>query len=181
MDELREHGIGAFSVPRVAKRAGVHTATIYRRWETQAALIAFAGGRMATGLMPPQDTGSLEGDLRAMLRNLRTFLESEGGAALVAIAFASGNAPEIAELKRIYWAARAEKRTPMFKRACLRGEMDDQADFEELIEMAIGPLYVRRYISNRPIDDALIDRVVAQVLPQPPGLRHTKAVPHQPG
>jgi hypothetical protein len=31
--------------------------------------------------------------------------------------------------------------------------------------MAIGPLYVRRYISRRPIDDAFIDRIVASVNP----------------
>ena len=163
-DELRETGMTGFSVPRVAQRAGVHTATIYRRWPTTGSLIAFAAGRVAKHAMPAPDTGSLEGDLRARLRNTRAFLEGPDGALMVAVAFASGDTPELEDLKRNYWSDRAADRKSMFKRACLRGEIDPGEDFEALIEMAIGPLYVRRYVSLRPIDDAFIDRVVTKVL-----------------
>lgn len=48
----------------------------------------------------------------------------------------------------------------------MRGEVEDRELFDDLIEMAIGPLYVRRYISRRPMDDSFIDRVVATVLSQ---------------
>lgn len=162
--ELHASGMAGFSVPRVAQRAGVHTATIYRRWATTGALIAFAAGALAKREMPAPDTGSLAGDLRARLQNLRAFLEGPYSAMLLGAAFASGEAPELERMKRDYWSARAQDRESMFQRACQRGEIDPQADFESMIEIAIGPLYVRRYISLRPIDDAFMDQLVALAL-----------------
>lgn len=164
VDELRESGLTGFSVPRIAQRAGVHTATIYRRWPTSGALIAFAAGRLTERALPVPDTGSLQGDLRAMLRDLRAFLEGSDGAMLVAAAFASGDAQLSQDAQQLYWRERVASREPMFSRARLRGEVEDRDVFEDLIEMAIGPLYVRRYISRRLIDDAFIERIVDAVL-----------------
>jgi len=164
-DELRLSGLAGFSVPRVAQRAGVHTATIYRRWPTTAALIAFAAGSVARRALPVPDTGSLAGDLRATLVHVRAFLEGADSAMLVAIFFAGGDAPELEEARQLYWSERIAGRDAMFKRARSRGEIRHRKDLEDLIEMAIGPLYVRRYISRRPIEDAFIDRIVASINP----------------
>lgn len=168
IDELRESGLSGLSVPRIAQRAGVHTATIYRRWSTNGALIAFAAGRLAERALPIPDTGSLRGDLRAMLRDLRAFLEGSDGAMLVAAAFAFGDAQDVQAAQQLYWRERVVGRDPMFNRARLRGDVDDRDVFEDLIEMAIGPLYVRRYISRRAIDDVFIERVVDAVLSDRP-------------
>jgi AcrR family transcriptional regulator len=162
-DEFRECGLAAFSVPSVAHRAGVHTATIYRRWPTTAALIAFAAGSLAKRALPVPDTGSLAGDLRSTLVHVRMFLEGPDSAMLMAIFFAGGDAPELQEVRQLYWSERIAGRDAMFKRARSRGEIRQRKDLEDLIEMAIGPLYVRRFISRRPIEDAFIDRIVAGV------------------
>lgn len=164
VDELRERTLAEFSVPRVAERAGVHTATIYRRWATTGALIAFAAGTLAKRALPVPDTGSLEGDFRVMLGNVRAFLEGPDGTALVAMFFGGGNAPELEEMRQLYWTERVTGRDVMFKRAYLRCDIGDRAHLEELIEMAIGPLYVRRYLSRQPIGDDFIERVVTTVL-----------------
>lgn len=164
VEELRESGLTGFSVPRIAQRAGVHTATVYRRWPTNGALIAFAAGRLTERALPVPDTGSLRGDLRAMLRDLRAFLEGSDGAMLVAAAFASGDTQASQDAQQLYWRERVVGREPMFNRARLRGDVDDRDVFEDLVEMAIGPLYVRRYISRRSIDDAFIERVLDAVL-----------------
>ncbi len=63
---------------------------------------------------------------------------------------------------RIYWADRVVVRAPMFERT--RGELAEGEDAEELLERALGPLYVRRFISRRPIDDAFIERAVVSAL-----------------
>lgn len=164
IDELRESGLSGLSVPRIAQRAGVHTATIYRRWSSNGALIAFAAGYLAERALPVPDTGSLRGDLRAMLRDLRAFLEGSDGATLVAAAFAFGDSQDVQAAQQLYWRERVISREPMFNRARLRGDVDDRDAFEDLIEMAVGPLYVRRYISRRMIDDVFIERVVDAVL-----------------
>ncbi|RZS29935.1 TetR/AcrR family transcriptional regulator [Corticibacter populi] len=166
LEELRVHGMHALSVPRIAERAQVHSSSIYRRWPTAVQLVAFVAARQAEQLLPVPDTGSLAGDLRAMLVDLRRFLEGPDSAAFVAVAFASGDSAELHALTRLYWLKRVALREAMFGRARVRGELDAQTDAEELIERAIGPLYMRRFISHRPIDDAFIERVVQGVLPE---------------
>jgi len=162
--ELREGGLASFSVPRVAQRAGVHTATIYRRWPTKAELLAFATGRLAAEALPVPDTGSLRGDLLTILRDVRDFLDAPVGEMMVAAAFGVGNTPELQEMLRLYWSERVADRRAMFARARLRGEIWPEGDPEELIERAIGPVYVRRFISRRPVDDGFIERTVDSVL-----------------
>jgi len=67
-DELREHGAIAFSIPRVAKRAGVHVASVYRRWPDVNELIAFTANRYVDQLIPIPDSGSLIGDVTLLLQ-----------------------------------------------------------------------------------------------------------------
>lgn len=62
VDELAEHGVGGFSVNRVAARAGVAKRGIYARWPTRDDLVLHALGTLAAGLVPPR-TGSLRSDL----------------------------------------------------------------------------------------------------------------------
>ncbi|MEY9951875.1 TetR/AcrR family transcriptional regulator [Leifsonia sp. EB34] len=65
--ELLEENGGdrtALSIPEIAKRAGVNTSTIYRRWrDLQGLLAAVASNSLA--LEQVEDTGTLEGDLLA--------------------------------------------------------------------------------------------------------------------
>ncbi len=62
VDELAEHGVGGFSVNRVAVRAGVAKRGIYMRWPDRDDLVVDALGTLAAGLVPPR-TGSLNVDL----------------------------------------------------------------------------------------------------------------------
>jgi AcrR family transcriptional regulator len=62
VDELAEHGVGGFSVNRVAARAGVAKRGIYMRWPDRDDLVLDALGTLAAGLVPPR-TGQLRTDL----------------------------------------------------------------------------------------------------------------------
>jgi AcrR family transcriptional regulator len=68
-DELVEHGYGALTIDAVAQRAETSRTVVYRRWATKSELaeaaIAHMGRRQQ---MDPPDTGSLRGDLLAVLR-----------------------------------------------------------------------------------------------------------------
>src|SRR5260370_36921305 len=65
---LLEKGLAAVSMDAVAARAGVSKATIYRWWPSKETLALEAVYRAWSDVGPPQpDTGSLRGDLRAML------------------------------------------------------------------------------------------------------------------
>lgn len=68
-DELVEHGYGALTIDAVAQRAGTSRTVVYRRWATKAELAEAAIVHMGRSKqMPPPDTGSLRGDLLAVLR-----------------------------------------------------------------------------------------------------------------
>jgi AcrR family transcriptional regulator len=66
MDILADEGWGRLNSDRVAARARAGKAGIYRRWPTMAALARHAL-RSATLVQVPDDEGSLQADLRALL------------------------------------------------------------------------------------------------------------------
>lgn len=65
-DELAEHGYTGLTIAGVAERAGTSKPVLYRRWPNRAHLVhaALASGHRA--IVPP-DTGSLRGDLLALM------------------------------------------------------------------------------------------------------------------
>ncbi|MGH2910532.1 MAG: helix-turn-helix domain-containing protein, partial [Solirubrobacteraceae bacterium] len=67
---LAEHGYDGMTIDMVAARAGSARATVYRRWPTKAELVLEAVARMSrddVGDDPLPDTGSLRGDMTAMI------------------------------------------------------------------------------------------------------------------
>jgi AcrR family transcriptional regulator len=72
---LAEHGLGGLTIEAVAARAGVGKTTIYRRWETKNDLVLEAMEQLRPP-GPPPDTGSLIGDLGALVAVQRERLEA---------------------------------------------------------------------------------------------------------
>jgi AcrR family transcriptional regulator len=66
---MSEGGIGGVSIDEVARRSGVAKTTIYRHWPSRSALLLDACSKLGSRAEPP-DTGSLEGDLRALATRL---------------------------------------------------------------------------------------------------------------
>ena len=66
---LAEVGYGALTMDAVAAEAGVGKATIYRRWRTKQDLVVDTIADLNRVDAMPPDTGSLEDDLRLMLRS----------------------------------------------------------------------------------------------------------------
>jgi len=87
VDILAEEGWGRLNSDRIAARARAGKAGIYRRWPTMAALARYAVSRF-TLVSAPEDTGSLRGDLEALLSRwtLPLDLEERATASLVGAA-----------------------------------------------------------------------------------------------
>ncbi len=77
---LADEGWGRLNSDRVAARARAGKAGIYRRWPTMAALARAAVGRFRL-VTPPEDTGSVRGDLRALAERWTLPLDREERAA----------------------------------------------------------------------------------------------------
>ncbi len=68
LDELAAAGRSRLSMDRIAQRAGVSKATMYARWRSKDDLLVAAYQRLSR-LFPTLDTGSLGGDLDALIRH----------------------------------------------------------------------------------------------------------------
>lgn len=83
-DLLLDKGFGGLTIAAVAEQAGVGKGTIYLRWPDKEALV-IAALRDAWGPSDAPDTGSLEGDLHAIMGNAVQGLNSTPGALFVSL------------------------------------------------------------------------------------------------
>lgn len=162
LDLLAEHGFAQLTVEAVAERAGVHKTTVYRRWTSAEDLVAAAmrfGAEVEAWTAP--DTGSLEGDLRLVVRELVHYFTSPGlrelPMASVAAAFVSSRT---AEAIRDFYLDRHARSAVMTERAITRGEVPAGTDPDEVVRAACGPIFYRLFLSREPATFADADLAV---------------------
>jgi len=158
---LVEGGLAACGFLAVAERAGVGRATLYRRWSSRAALVLDALAAHLEGAVSVRDTGSFATDLRALVDDIASFLQSPLGRA--AVAAVAEQRMEDALEPTSFWRARLTAVTPVFERAVARGEVAADCDREALLACALGPLYFRTLVMGMPIDVNWVDRVFRQL------------------
>jgi AcrR family transcriptional regulator len=155
--ELLDHGFGGLSVDTVAERAGVHRATVYRRWRDVGGLLADAldAGR-EDGWHPP-DHGCLAADLIALNRDVLEHLTGERslGRALIVASYRSAAA---AAALRDFLDDRYRRCEVVVERAVDRGEAPATTDARRLLVAATAPLYHEILLPGGAADDALAVR-----------------------
>jgi AcrR family transcriptional regulator len=161
--ELAERGCAALTVEGVARRAGVHKTTVYRRWRDRESLVVDALTDLIATEVPVPDSGDIATDLRALARALVQWLTSPAGqAVLAAVLSDTFRVPELAEVKRRFFADRFRRAEPVVTRALARGELPPGTDPAEVVKALIAPIYLRLLITAEPIDEGTADRA-AQV------------------
>jgi len=149
IDELADAGYAAFGLDGVARRAGVHRATLYRRWRTREDLLFDAIAEHALDAVPIPDTGSVRDDL---LRYAAAIAKSTGTPTMQAvirsyIAEAVRN-QALADTARRYWKERMKLASVIVTRAIDRGELPASVDAGQVLEHVLGPLYLRRLVTG---------------------------------
>ncbi|GAB3260001.1 TetR/AcrR family transcriptional regulator [Alteromonas gracilis] len=149
--EILGHGYADFCVERVARRAGVHKTTIYRRWQDRTELVGdlIEASARATVVVP--DTGSLQRDLGVLALGLREFLSGDSGALVAALFAAARQDDVLAALMREVLDARYDLMTPLVERAVERGEVPSGTDPSAVIRQTAAPLYYELMLTGRPI------------------------------
>jgi AcrR family transcriptional regulator len=160
---LRTRGLDDLSITQIAQRAGVHPTTIYRRWGGRSNLALDAVLSETEAEIPAPDTGSLRGDLLAVVRGIAAFLRTPLGELVVRLALRR-DLPEYEAARGGYWAQRFRSGAALFERARARGELRANVDPVLALETLIGPMYVRMLMTGEPLDDALLVRCVDLVL-----------------
>jgi AcrR family transcriptional regulator len=129
LDLLREVGYQGLSMPGIAARARCSTATIYRQWQGKAGLVTAALASHSPGLSADLDTGSLQGDLHALVRLLPDMASGEAEL-MAALAHAAIRDEDMARVMREEFARPAGAMIDrILERAAARGEIppDNQA------------------------------------------------------
>jgi AcrR family transcriptional regulator len=124
-DQLVSGGYGVFTFEAVAERAGTSRPVIYRRWPNREALVVAAVERFfIRGSRPVPDTGSLRGDVIALLTQANE--TRAAAAAVISVQLGtyyqeSGTTP--AELREQILRDRTSAMETVMRRALERGDI----------------------------------------------------------
>ena len=150
---LLARGLGAVSMDAVAERAGVSKATIYRWWPTKETLALEAlYHEWDTARPSSRDTGSLRGDLLALLRPWIRFVRTRPyGRVIAALITEARTDPQFAEQYRARFVEpRREPARALFARAIERGEIPAHSDIEVALDLLYGAIYHRLLHGHAP-------------------------------
>ncbi len=172
IDELASCGFAGLSMESVAAAAGVGRATIYRHWDSRAALVIAA----VRGLGAPasvMDTGDVRADLVSLASALATALSTTPlGAILPVLVEAAHRDPELAGLHDALVVERRADAVALIAAAVRRGDLPKATDGELLLDLVVGPLFYRHLVLRRPASPfdvvALVDAAVDGATGGPP-------------
>jgi AcrR family transcriptional regulator len=159
-------GYDRMTVEALAARAGVSKPTIYRRWpggKPDVLLDAIRSRHPDTEHMP--DTGSLRGDLMAMLSTMVAGVEEDAHLAAGII----GQLRASEELTRLFRdeviADERRRYDRLLARAVARGELSADARVTALLPDVAGSIvFTRAVMMGGPLDTAFIEELVDHVL-----------------
>jgi AcrR family transcriptional regulator len=163
LDLLLAGSADDLSIRDVAQRAGVHETSIYRRWGTRANLILDAALSEIQAAVPPPDTGSLRGDLNALVASIAAFISTPTGQVLLHLAV-KDDLPEEHGVRERFWAERFTIGQQVLQRAEARGELRPGLDYRLINETLIGALFVRLLLTREPLEETVTERIVDLVL-----------------
>jgi AcrR family transcriptional regulator len=161
---LAERGIAGTTIEAVTERSGVAKTTIYRQWDSPAALVLDAFDSI---LQPPTDpdTGTLRGDVLDLLTGFARGLSTGPATGLMfALIDAAERDPAFAALHRREARARHAVILAVIARGIHRGELPAGTDPTEVLDLLAGPVFHRRAVSAGTVDEGFAARVVDRVL-----------------
>lgn len=159
LEEYAEHGFDRMSVDGVAARAGVGKAAIYRRYGSKLEVVSaamFDSGQHT----PYPDTGTLDGDVRALLDHLHDLVNHPVlGRCLRHMAADAIAAPDLGAVHEEFVKGRRAGTRAVLQRALDRGELAAGVDLELAHEVLAAPIFYRHLMSHQPVDRPYLDRL----------------------
>jgi AcrR family transcriptional regulator len=166
LDTLIEAGYEGLIVERVAERAGVAKATVYRRWPSKQELVLAALGSLHATLQVP-DSGDVRADLILLIRQAQQFLtQTKAGRVLPRMVgeFAAGSPVGRAFIARVLLPRIAGVQQTL-ERAKQRGELREELDLDLALPEIIGPILFLHLLGRlHDLDAAFPERLARQVL-----------------
>ncbi|MFD0491874.1 TetR-like C-terminal domain-containing protein [Saccharopolyspora spinosporotrichia] len=150
---------------RVAERARTGKASVYRRWPSRMELAIDAVYHVLPDPSSPPDTGTLRGDLLALLRRHAETLAGPAGEALRGLlSDVLTDRSRTAELRQHSHGAGRKAMGEITRRAVERGEIAAEAVTPRRIEVGHAMLRQHFLFQGVPIPDEVIVEIVDEVL-----------------
>jgi AcrR family transcriptional regulator len=163
--EVDEVGYADLTMEKVAERARASKASVYRRWPGKVALVVDAVRHALPDPAALVDTGTLRGDLLALLRAVSEQLAGPAGRAMRGVLGDVLRDPERAEQFRARARGNSEAMIEtVLRRAQRRGELDAGAVTRRQRE--VGPALLRFHFLTHdgPVPDEVIVGIVDEVV-----------------
>ncbi len=162
---LAEVGYDRMTMDAVAARARASKATIYRSWPSKPELVAEAIIHHFGETTASPDTGTLRGDLLAIVSQACVTAQSTDGDVISGLMTAAARNPDLSEtMQRCMYETKHSMFQQIIDRAVARGELCCGTDAEILHEVLHSLIMSRRMMELGTLDDAYAERVVDQVL-----------------
>jgi len=162
---LSEVGYDRMSMDAVAARARASKATIYRAWPNKPDLVMEAVTHRFSQVPEPLDTGSLRGDLLALMTGACDFANGPEGALITGLLTAATRNPELSRtLYDCTYKTKHDRHEAIIARAVARGEVASGTDPELLHEVLFALVLSRKMWAAGPLDEAFVTHVVDDVL-----------------
>ena len=164
-DELAEVGYAALTMEGVAARARTSRAVLYRRWPNRPELVV-AALRHRTDFTSPEafDTGTLRGDVLALLRHMSTRVGEIAGALsfLIAASFEEvGLTP--AGLRERAVAGEPGTMEAILDRAAARGEIDPGRLSPRMASLPVDLVRHDLIMTLAPVPDSTLMEIVDKI------------------
>jgi AcrR family transcriptional regulator len=159
--ELAESGYSALSLESVARRAGVHKTTLYRRWGTREDLVLEAMLDRAGEHISVPNTGSLRKDLFELAQTAAANAASPEVAAMArAVVAQMPYDSRLAAANYRFWDERLALDGMIVEQAIERGEVAPDTQPRQVIESVLGPIHLRLLLTGEPMSRDVLQAIV---------------------
>lgn len=158
---LVEEGWDAVTQSQVAQRSGVGRTTVYRHWPERIDLVREAMDFELSHTRDVTLTGRLRDDLLIALEAIRyEMIEREGSKFLIAMVARSEWDPEVRELKKVLVERAIEALRRVLTTAVNDRRLAADVSVDVAVAQLVGPLVMRRLVTDEPLDQPLISGLV---------------------
>ena len=163
---LLEEGMAAFTIERVAARAGASRMTVYKWWPSKGALAFDGYFAVVEPALAFPDTGDIAADLTTQLQAFVLLMrETPAGRVMPELIGQAQTDPELsAALCERYSAPRRRLAVDVVERAKQRGQVRANVDAEVVVDQLWGACYNRLLVPDQPLTDEFAAALVHNLL-----------------
>lgn len=158
---MLENGFQAVTVDKIADRAQVSKATIYKWWPNKASVVMDGFLHAATDRLPVPDTGTTFNDVLIHATNLTGFLTSREGSIIKELLGEGQFDSGLAEAYRArFFSPRRLEARGLLEKGIQRRELKHNLDIGTCIDLIYGPIFYRLLVTGETLDDLYVENLV---------------------